>query len=142
MRAFKITNGDLVIGRSGYGETTGQAKIVQDLTIAVLTPYGFDRFHPGYGSVLESKIGQPETTLTISNIQAEVQRVISNYIVSQQAVLQAYQARGYRSPYSNSDLVAGVQAINVTTQTDTAVINAEIRTLAGQTASVTTQVTA
>lgn len=142
MRSLQIVNGDLVVGRGGYREVTGQAKVAQDLNIATLTPYGSNRFHPGYGSTLGKHIGEPVSAMTVANIKAEVQRLISNYMLVQKAILTAYQQSGYASPYSNADLVAQVVGVNVVAQADTITVDAQVRTLAGQTVPVTTQVTA
>jgi phage baseplate assembly protein W len=141
MRALKIKNGDLVIGQSSYVEVTGQAKIAQDLGIATLTPYGSNRFHGGYGSLLAQKIGMPESDLTRAQVQAEVQRVINNYVLSQQATLRSYQARGFTSPYSNADLVARVAGINVVVNADSVTVDAQIETAANQTVGLNTTVT-
>jgi hypothetical protein len=142
MRDFLLQNGDLVIGQAGYQEVTGQAKIVQDLTSATVTPYGSNRFHQGYGSVLATKVGQPETGLTQGQVNAEVQRIVNNYIMTQQMILQSYQNRGFASPYNNDDLVAAVPGIDVVVSTDTITVNAQIKTAANQTVSLNTAVSA
>jgi phage baseplate assembly protein W len=141
MRTFKIVNRDLVIGQSSYEEIMGRAKIAQDLEIATLTPYGSDRFHRGYGSLLAQKIGLPESNLSSAQVQGEVQRIINNYMLVQQMTLQAYQARGFASPYTNADLVAQVTALNVVVNTDSITVDAQIQTAANQTVGLNTTVT-
>jgi phage baseplate assembly protein W len=142
MRALQISNGDLVIGQGGYQEVTGRDKVTQDLTVATLTPYGADRFHPGFGSTLGNRVGDPINAMTVANVQAEIQRVITNYMLVQKAILQAYQAKGYEAPYSTGDLVVKIRDLDVQATQDTLNVVASVETLAGQTASVTTQVTA
>lgn len=114
MRALKISNGDLVLGAQGYAEVTGVTKVAQDLTIAVLTPYGSNRFHPGWGSVLDSKIGSTQGEMTKALVRAEVQRVVTSYINLQTAQLQTAQLNGYVSPYSNDDIATGITDLTVT----------------------------
>lgn len=140
MRALQVQNGDLVLGTRGYAEVTGRDKIVQDLTIAVMTPYGSDRFHPTWGCALESKIGTPQTAMTSQLISSEITRVISILMSQQQAQLKTAQANGYVSPYGNADLISGINTLTVTPTYDTAVVNCVVNTAANQSATLTASI--
>ena len=48
-RGLRLDDGDLVFDRGDLVEVTGTANLVQALTLRVLTPFGSDRFSPGYG---------------------------------------------------------------------------------------------
>jgi len=48
-RGLLLDDGDLVFGGRDLAEVTGLANLVQALTLRVLTPFGSDRFNPGYG---------------------------------------------------------------------------------------------
>lgn len=140
MRALQIQNGDLVLGTNGYAEVTGIDKISQDLKIAVLTPFGSDRFHPNWGCTLESKIGTPQSALTSQVIASEITRVVGVLMSQQQSQLQTAQNNGYVSPYGNADLISAISSLSVVPSYDTVTVNCSISTAANQTATLTASV--
>ena len=140
MRALQIQNGDLALGTGGYAEVTGRDKIVQDLTVAIMTPFGSDRFHPNWGCTLESKIGGPQTSLTTQLISSEITRVVNILMSQQQAQLKTAQSNGYSSPYRNADLISGIATLTVTPSYDAAVVNCVVNTAANQSATLTASV--
>lgn len=140
MRAFQIVNGDLAIGQRGYAEVTGLDKIRQDLGMAVLTPYGSDRFHPTWGSTLESKIGTAQGPMTEQLIKSEITRVVQNYMIVQSNTLTQAQANGYVSPYANEDLVTGIVAIDATSTFDTVAVNCQVTTASSAVAIISASV--
>lgn len=79
--SLKIQNGDLSITGSECNIVYGTSKLTQDMEIWLLTRYGSDRMHPTFGSILQSFIGQPMTSVSITqtNIYNEILRVLNNY---------------------------------------------------------------
>lgn len=140
MRALQLINGDIALGPRGYAEVTGLAKVQQDLAMAILTPFGSDRFHAQWGSVLDSMIGSPQGPLTTQTVQNEVQRVVSNYMLLQQAQLAMAQANGYVSPYSNEEIVTGVVSITSSSTFDLIQVVCTVTTAANTTSTITASV--
>jgi phage baseplate assembly protein W len=140
MRAFQITNGDLALGPRGYAEVVGLAKIQQDLGMAVLTPYGSDRFHPTWGCVLESQIGTAQGALTEGLVSAEITRVVQNYMQVQSNTLQIAQSNGYVSPYGNEDLVTGITGITTQSIYDMVQVICTVTTAANVNATINASV--
>lgn len=48
-RGLRLDDGDLVFERGDLVEVAGVANLAQALTVRLLTPFGSDRFNPGYG---------------------------------------------------------------------------------------------
>ncbi len=140
MRSLQIKNGDLVLGTRGYAEVTGKDKIVQDLNIAVLTPYGSNRFHPTWGCTLDSKIGTPQSALTSQLISTEIKRVVGVLMAQQKAQLQTSQSYGYSSPYNNADLISGISSITVTPSYDSVLVNCVVSSASSQTVTLVASV--
>ena len=128
MRALKLVGKDLQLGQNGYAEVQGVPKVRQDLVCAILTPYGSDRFHPQWGSVLNDRIGLPNTSLATQVIANEVKRVIGNLITAQTSTLRRYQANGLKSPYTNDDMIASVQNIQVLSAYNATSVSATVTT--------------
>ncbi len=141
MQTLQIQNGDLVLSNGAYATLTGPDKVSQDIEIAVLTPYGSDRFHPRYGSVFESYVGQPSSPQTTSLISAELTRVINNYMAVQLGKVKAAVTAGGQSPFGQNELVSAIGPISVQQQLDRFQVTASVMTASGQQVNVSTSVT-
>ena len=132
MDTFQIVNGDLALSGGGLATVTGRDKIAQDLAVSLLTPFGSDRFHPRFGSVLLGMIGRPSTSSSSSMVQAEIQRVISNYMAVQSNQSGRVTANGLPTPYSQSDLVGSIDSIKATPAYDAVAVSISLTTVAGE----------
>lgn len=132
MRALSIQHGDLALGPRGYAEVTGRDKIIQDLRVATLTPYGSNNFHPTWGCTLDSKIGSPQGTQTAQLIMNEVKRIVGILMAQQQSQLQTAQSYGYVSPYGNADLIAAITSISATASYDTISVSCDVSTASNE----------
>jgi phage baseplate assembly protein W len=132
MQTISIVDGDFDLSGGTFKTITGATKIQQDMGIASLTPYGSNKFHPKYGSVLQSMIGHPTNSTTQSLIQSEITRLINNYQNIQIRKMNAYILQGLRSPYGQDDLIQSVQSINVTQNFDSFNISVILLTMSGQ----------
>ncbi len=141
MEALQVEDGDLVLGKGVFATVTGPAKVSQDIEFAVLTPYGSDRFHPRYGSVFSSYIGNPEPGITQALIQGELTRVISNYQRVQLWKVQQAANSGLSSPYGQNELVASIGPTSVVQQLDSYQVTASVNTTSGEAVNVSTTVT-
>jgi phage baseplate assembly protein W len=142
MDTWLVANGDLVLAGGTFATLSGPAKIQQDLGIASLTPYGSDRFHPKWGSVLGQYIGSPVGPMTQALLQSEINRLISNYQKVQLNRMNTVITQGYATVYGLNDLVGSVQSITVTQNYDSFSINATVVTMAGTTVSINSSVAA
>jgi phage baseplate assembly protein W len=131
VKTLALSNGDLVVGPDGHGTLTGVPKIRQDLALAIGEPLGNDRFHPEWGSVLPTYIGQPMDSETDMLVRAEVARVIEQYIAIQQRDISRDAQNGASARYSTSDVLAAIQEIVVNVRYDTIQVTAILITQAG-----------
>jgi phage baseplate assembly protein W len=131
VKTLALANGDIVVAPGGYATLTAAPKIRQDLALALGEPLGNDRFHPEWGSVLPTYIGQPIDDETDMLVRAEVARVIEQYMSIQQRDISRDAQNGASSRYSTQDVVAGVQDIVVNVRYDTIQITVALLTQAG-----------
>lgn len=133
MKALEIKNGDLVIGPGGYTTVSGAEKVRQDLSVAVREPYGSDRFHPRWGSILPEMIGGVIDEFSRPRVIGEVQRVVSNYIARQSDELMASATKAGRRPsFSSGEVVAAVESIDARQTYDRLHVRVIVRTLSGE----------
>lgn len=140
MIGFLLENGDLQIGANGFVTVSGATKVHQDLAIATLEPYGCDRFHPKWGSLLYNYIGDPITPVQETLVQSEISRLINNYVLVQQDIISKQVARGLQSQYSTDEIVSSIESVNVTQQQDFLTVSVLIKTTSGQSVTLTSQV--
>lgn len=131
MKTLALVGGDLALGNGGYRTLTGAARIRQDLALALAEPYGHDTYHPEFGSVLASHIGEPLTDELQLLVRAEVVRVVQQYVDGQQAQIAADSLSGSRSRFSFQDVVRSVQSINTEIQYDTIKVTVALKTQSG-----------
>lgn len=141
MKTFALVHGDLVVETDGsYQLYSGAARIKQDLTLALTEEFGFDRFHPKYGSVIRSYLGQIISPEMESLIQAEVNRVLQNYIIEQQQSVLRDTVVDVQGVFNTSDVVRSVDNITVRALLDTIYLSATLTTLARESITIARQV--
>jgi hypothetical protein len=140
--SLRIAHGDL--GFNGHQMTTveGGEKIVQDLGSCVLEPMGTDDMHPSFGSLIaggiqsdgtynEGIIGQPNDAYAASFVDAEIQRIITQY-QAQQADRHGRDIATYgRSTLTASEVVLTVQQIAATAAQNQLLVTANLQTGTG-----------
>lgn len=127
-----VQNGDLVLSSRSWAMATGAQRITQDLTMALGEPYGDDRFHPQWGSVLPRYIGQNIAPELQMRVEAEAVRIVRNYIAAQQDTILSTAAAGQRSQYSTADVVRAIVGLDVQVQQDTIRLRIQLATQANQ----------
>jgi hypothetical protein len=137
VQGFALQNGDLVVGQSGYVMVSGQAKVLQDLTVATAEPYGSDQYHPGWGSYLSSYLGQ-DPSLVPTLAETEVTRLVSNYMTVQQYQQTQALAAGQSSPFTNEDYVTGIASMSTSQDLTSITVAAQVQTASGNTVGVST----
>jgi hypothetical protein len=132
MFTLQLQNGDLQIGATGFATVNGPSKVYQDLTISTLEPYGCDRFHPRWGSMLYNYIGDTITEASESMIEAEISRLVNNYILVQQDNIASEVGLGLQSQYATDEVVGSVERVDVIQNQDYLTINVLVLTISGQ----------
>jgi phage baseplate assembly protein W len=118
MKTLAIVDGDLVIGPTGYLAIEGQAKVKQELGAAVREPYGSDRFHPRWGSLLPNHIGSAIGPETEALVRAEVERIVQNYVVTQHEVMRVDSTRNRPPRFATGEAIESILGIRVSQQWD------------------------
>lgn len=141
MKSWRISNGDLVLGPHGFAEVTGTDRVLQDLRLAVLEPFGSDRFHTKWGSLLQQMIGHPITPLTGQTIQSEILRLVQNYITIQNDIQSTAIKNGNRSIFGTNDLVSSIENINIVQKQTQMIISVTLKMVSNQTLTLNNTVT-
>lgn len=136
METLALSGGDLVVGPGGLQTLTGAAKIRQDLALALRETYGADPYHSGWGSVLPQYIGEPIDADTPMLVQAEVNRIIQQYMTVQQQQLATAATRGQRHTITTSEIIQTVNSIDVSVLFDAVRVVISLTTMAGQTLQI------
>lgn len=136
MQSLALSGGDLAIGPGGLQLVTGAGKIRQDVALALGESYGTDPFEPLWGSVLPQYVGLPVTADTPALVQAEVNRVLQQYIANQQAQLKAASTRNQTTALTTADIIRSVNSVDVTVLYDTIMVTISLTTMAGQSMTV------
>lgn len=142
MKQLAIQDGDLVLSRGGFATVTGQAKIRQDLGCALREPVGTDRFHPAFGSTLPHFIGRAIDRNTSAMIEAEVYRVVKNYMLTRMAAIQDEQANRRRPIYSATELIQNIDEVRLRQSGDRFFVLVRLSTLARERVTIVTTVEA
>lgn len=143
MKTLALINGDLAIGTNGaYLLYSGVSRIKQDLTLALTEEYGTDRFHPTYGSIVQSYLGQVLSPELMQLVRAEVNRVLQNYLVIQQNEVLRDTVVDVTNRFDTSDVVQSVDNVAARAVLDTIYLSATLTTLSRETVTISRQVTA
>lgn len=104
--SIAVENGDIAVQGDHFAIVNGSDKLQQDLTIWLKERFKSDRFHPQYGSTLDSYIGGMMTNSTVYEIESEVNRILRNY-----QSLQIKKFKEDSSSLSPSEILAEVTAV-------------------------------
>jgi len=115
--------GDLDIASGVMKLVRGIDKLTQDLSCFLREPYGTDRFHVLYGSILDQYVGSIVNNLAEHEIRAEAIRVLSAY---QQIQLAAMKANP--SKFDLDELLDTVESVNVKVSYDAVYVSVRFRT--------------
>jgi phage baseplate assembly protein W len=133
MKTIQVSNGDIVLDSGGRLQfVVGTNKLVQDLALWLEEQYGIGFTTPNFGSMLYSMIGGPITSSTLSQVQAEIQRILALYSAQQLQTLQNLQQSSQLSYYNKSEIIQSIGDITVLQGTGFINANVAISTLNGQ----------
>lgn len=131
MKTLQVHNGDLVLGAHGYATVAGATKLRQDLGLAVREPYGCDRFHPQWGSLLPSYVGGPVGIETEALVKGEITRIIQNHASQQAALMQDDLWASKASQFLQDEAIDGITRIDVAQYLDRVTVAATVKTMSG-----------
>lgn len=140
MKTLALSGGDLVVGPGGLQMQDGAAKIRQDLALALGETYGSDPYHSGWGSVLPQYIGEPIDTDTPMLVQAEVNRILQQYMTTQQQQLATAAANNQQHTITTSEIIQTVNSVDVSVLYDAVRVVISLTTMAGQTLQISRRV--
>lgn len=86
--SLKVADGDIALKGSQVDVVHGVDKLKQDISLWLRERYRSDRFHTGYGSILDDFIGGVIDDRTQGMVQSEVMRVLQNFQAMQLRRLQ------------------------------------------------------
>lgn len=124
--SLALHNGDLSLNGRSYATVTGPAKVYQDLRCALLTPLGFYENNLGWGSQLETFIGESNWNRVATLVGGEIRRIVADYQAKQVTRNQSDGERFGRYTLSPSEIVLGVKEIEFTRTVDVLLVTVEI----------------
>lgn len=130
MKTFDLVNGDLHLGPGGsFSMVTGSDKLVQDIGVALREPYGSDRFHPRWGSILPSFIGEAASPTASMDIRIETKRIIDNITTIQRAALSQDVNDGAPSRFSSGEVIDSIKSVDIRQDMDSLALRITLTTL-------------
>ena len=142
MKTLELADGDLVVTPVGHRTISGAPKIKQEVSAALIEPYGNDRFHRDYGSTVRNLIGEVFDAETTMLAEAEVNRVLQAYIVTQRNEVLSDNLDQRRSRFDARDVVRAITDLRVTGSYDAMRISLTFVTLSGERVTLTNEVNA
>lgn len=132
MKTLFLRDGDLMPAHRDLVTVEGAGKVAQDLRCALLEPLGNDRFHPGWGSTLSDFIASVANEDTRFDVEAEVNRVISNYAAVQRDKIEADMLGDVDTRFSTEEILSRVREVRVEVREETVDIHIGLQTVAGE----------
>jgi len=138
MKTMALVNGDLSLAGDRYAMISGIARVQQHLSLNLREPYGSDRFHERWGSVLNDTVGQVITPEIESSVRSEIIRVINNYISMQQDQLRSRSMKGLSAVVTAEEIITDITSISVSQEQDQLIAKVGIKTASAKTFSILT----
>lgn len=124
-------SGDLQLSGNSLTIVVGVDKLIQDASVWLKENFRIDRFHPNYGSLLDSYVGRIMDDSAEMEIKSEVLRVLGNY--------QALQSRAFKKDpalFSADELLSEVKDVRVVTSYDRLYVDVELETVSGRSVGI------
>jgi phage baseplate assembly protein W len=116
MKTITVSNGDIQLNNGKIQFSTGNNKLVQDITLWLQEPIGTGFTTPNFGSLLTSLVGTAQTMSSVSTITNEITRVLQLYQGQQVINLQAAQNTAQLSYWNKSEIIQNILSVNATVQ--------------------------
>lgn len=138
MKTFALRNGDLVLTGSKFGMVEGMPRVQQQLGLAMREPFGSDRFHRDWGSVLDSWIGTYITGDVTDQVRSEVVRVVRDFIIRQNESVKTWAGQGRRANVTAEEMITDISAIQIEQNQDALLVKVTLRTASNAEFSILT----
>lgn len=129
MRTLALRNGDLMLAGDRYAMVEGVARVQQSMALCLREPYGSDRFHPSWGSVMHDWIGRLIDPTLREEVRLEIIRVVKNFIISQNNIVRRYTNEGYAPPVTAEEMIADLTDVSVRQEQDQIMIRVTLKTM-------------
>ena len=139
MHDLALSNGDIVLGESGHALVSGSQRVLQSLTTGLKESYGVDRFHPRWGSALDSFVGSMTSRGTVPlMVESEVRRVVELWAQSQFLLFREQMERpsAVRGSFAAGEVISGIQSVDVTALLDKVTVRVRLKMLSGETVTM------
>ena len=137
MRSIQVKDGDIVVQQGSLQFVVGSQKLVQNLTLWLQEPLeGTPPRGPGYttpnfGSQLQSYIGSGNTSLTQTQVKAEILRILGIFQQNQLLEMRQAQSVAALGYWNGAEVLKNVLSVDITAQAFTIQALVTIQTLAG-----------
>lgn len=138
MKTFQLQNGDLVLAGDRFAMVEGIARIQQQLGLGLREPYGSDRFHPGWGSMIPEWIGRAIQGNVQDEVKTEIVRVVRAHIMVQNSLLKKASSVGQKTPITMDEVIAEITEIRFRQDQDNLIVKVGLRTAGFQEFSILT----
>jgi phage baseplate assembly protein W len=132
VKTLLLRDGDIVPARNDLVTVSGVIKLQQDLRGALLEPLGNDRFHPGWGSTLTEFVAMIANEDSRIDVEAEVNRVISNYAAVQRDKIEADIVGDTATRFSTDEILARVRRVAVAMRDESVLVEISLTTVTGE----------
>lgn len=141
MKTLLVQNGDIQLDQGGKLRfVQGSQKLIQDLTLWLQENFGIGYTTPNFGSLLPDMIGSAIIDSSVSDIQNEVQRVISLYQTQQLLDLQIAQTQAQLSNWNKSEIINQIGSISAYQYYDSVIVDVSLVTLANTVIGINVQI--
>jgi hypothetical protein len=146
--SIQVANGDLVATAGQLSTVSDSAKLLQDLTLWILTKMGSDPYNPAYGSLIDggtqmnginvpSPIGTTTWSIAQSQIQTDITRIITLYQAQQAARIASDLQTYNKSTLTPGETLTALNGISFNNDYDTLTVTVSITNAANQNVTIT-----
>jgi len=131
MKTITVSKGDIVLSNGKIQFSTGNNKLVEDLTRWLQEPLGTGFTTPAFGSILHTLVGSAQDNNSVGRTQSEILRVLQLYQGQQVLALQSAQNSAQLANWSRNEIIQEVTSVNVQIYNDTIYALVQLKTLNG-----------
>jgi phage baseplate assembly protein W len=138
MRGLRLADGDLLLSDAGRCEVvTGQAKLIQTLSLWLREPLGAGFVTVNFGTRLDDMVGEIGDDAALAEAADEVRRVLRLYQADQFEAVKEAQEEGQLFRFTRDEILDSIGDVRASWISETQIgVTAQIGTGAGTTASV------
>ncbi len=135
MKCLRILDGDISFTTGRRAEFVyGKDKLLQDLKLWLMEPFGIGPTTPSFGTSLNEMIGEDRADALVAKVRAEIQRVLSLYQAFQFERLRLAKKNGTLAYWSRQEILQEITDVRVNATLDRVEVVVSLTTMsqAGQ----------